>query len=52
MTNQEIFDILSENESRLFYAACRDRNNKELSEAHAAARLALEAFAQATGCHN
>jgi hypothetical protein len=52
MTNQEIFDMLSENESRLFYASNQNPENNELKEAHAAARSALIAFAKATGCHN
>jgi hypothetical protein len=52
MTNQEIFETLAENESKLFYAYCADRNNSELKEAHLAARAALEAFAKTTGCHN
>jgi hypothetical protein len=52
MTNQEILEMLSENECRLFYAFCRESDNKELREAHAAAKLALESFARATGCHN
>lgn len=34
MTNQEIFDILADNEEKLFYAWSRDFNNKELKEAH------------------
>ena len=52
MTNQEIFDILADNEEKLFYAWSRDFNNKELKEAHEAAKEALIAFAKATGCHN
>lgn len=52
MTNQEIFDMLSENESRLFYASSRNPENEELKAAHAAARAALVSFAAATGCHN
>lgn len=52
MTTQEIFDTLAENESKLFYASCRDPKNEGLKAAHAAARQALEAFAKATGCHN
>lgn len=52
MSNQEIFEILSENEERLFYAMCADSKNEELKAAHTAARQALEAFAKATGCHN
>lgn len=52
MTNQEIFEMLAENECKLFYAWAADRENKELREAHEAAKKALEAFAKATGCHN
>ena len=52
MNNQEIFETLAENESKLFYAWRADRNNEELRTAHLAARAALEAFAKATGCHN
>lgn len=52
MTNQEIFDILSENEMKLFYAVCADKENEELKAAHSAARKALESFAKATGCCN
>lgn len=52
MTNQEIFDTLADNEQKLFYAFCADKNNEELKAAHAAAKQALEAFAKATGCHN
>jgi len=52
MTNQEIFETLAENESKLFYAWCADSKNEDLKAAHEAARAALEAFAAATGCHN
>ena len=52
MTTQEIFDTLADNEQKLFYASCADKNNTELKAAHAAARKALESFAKATGCHN
>lgn len=52
MTNQEIFETLAENESRLFYAASRNPESEELKAAHTAARAALVAFANATGCHN
>ena len=34
MTNQEVFEMLSENEARLFYAYCDDRDNKALKAAH------------------
>lgn len=52
MTNQEIFNVLADNEEKLFYAQCADRDNAELREAHKAAKEALEAFAKVTGCHN
>lgn len=51
MTNQEIFEMLSENESKLFYA-CLANPTEEMYAAHNAAREALEAFAKTTGCHN
>ena len=34
MTNQEVFEMLSENEARLFYAYCDDRDNEALKAAH------------------
>lgn len=52
MTNQEIFEMLAENEQKLFYASCSDTGNAELKAAHAAAKKALESFAKVTGCHN
>ena len=52
MSNQEIFEMLAENEQKLFYAVCADKDNADLKAAHAAAKQALEAFAKATGCHN
>lgn len=52
MTNQEIFNLLADNEEKLFYASCSDTNNLELKKAHKAAKIALETFAKATGCHN
>ena len=52
MDKQEIFEILADNEQKLFYASCADKNNAELKAAYAAARQALESFAKATGCHN
>lgn len=51
MTNQEIFNMLADNEEKLFYAYSANKT-EELREAHKAARQALEAFAKATGCHN
>lgn len=52
MTNQEIFEILAENEEKLFYAWCANRDNEEIKKAHEAAKKALEEFAKKTGCHN
>lgn len=52
MTNQEIFNLLADNEEKLFYASCADINNSKLKEAHKAAKVALETFARATGCCN
>lgn len=52
MTNQEIFEILTDNEERLFYALCNNKENKALQKAHANAKQTLEDFACATGCHN
>lgn len=52
MTNQEIFEMLSEFECALLYAKNRDPKNEKLKEAHEHARDALVAFAEATGCHN
>lgn len=52
MTNQEIFEMLADNEEKLFYALCRDKDNNTLKAAHESARQSLEAFALATGCHN
>lgn len=51
MSNQEIFEMLSENESKLFYAYSANPT-EEMKVAHKAAKEALEAFAKATGCHN
>lgn len=52
MTKQEIFNTLADNEERLFYALCADRDNKDLIEAHKAAKMSLERFAKDTGCCN
>ena len=38
MTDQEIFEVLADNEEKLFYAVCRDKENETLKKA--------------TGCHN
>ena len=52
MANQEIFEILADNESKLFYALCRDKENETLKAAHENAKQSLETFALTTGCHN
>ena len=49
MTTNEILDVLAENESKLFYAFCRDPKNEGLKIAHAAAKKALEDYAKAIG---
>ena len=41
MTTNEILDALAENESKLFYAFCRDPKNEGLKMAHEAAKKAL-----------
>jgi hypothetical protein len=51
MSNQEIFEMLSENESKLFYAYLANPTN-EMKTAHEAAKVAIETFAKVTGCHN
>lgn len=52
MTNQQIFDILADNEEKLFYALCQNKESEPLKTAHESAKRSLEAFALATGCHN
>lgn len=52
MTMQEIFETLSENEEKLFYASCAEKDNETLKEAHKQAKNALISFAKATGLHN
>ena len=52
MANQEVFEMLSENEARLFYAYCDDRDNEALKAAHESVKQALINFARATGCNN
>ena len=52
MTNQEIFELLAENEEKLFHAWSREPRNEILKKAHEAAKKALEEFAKLTGCHN
>ena len=51
MMNQEIFNMLADNEEKLFYAY-NANPSPELKAAHEAAKAALESFAAATGCHN
>ena len=51
MTNQEVFEMLSENEAILFYAYCEDRDNEALKAAHESIKQALINFARDTGCH-
>ena len=50
MTNQQIFELLSEHESKLFYALDDDPNNEALRAAHKSIKQALIDFAHATGC--
>ena len=52
MTDQQIFEILADNEEKLFYALCNDKENEPLRIAHESAKESLKAFALATGCHN
>lgn len=52
MTNQQIFEILADNEEKLFYALCQNKENKTLRDAYKSAKQSLEEFALATGCHN
>ena len=49
VTTNEILDVLAENESKLFYAFCRDPKNERLKIAHAAAKKALEDYAKEMG---
>ena len=44
MTTNEILDVLAENESKMFYAHCRDSKNENLEKAWRAAKSSLEAF--------
>ena len=44
MTTNEILDVLAENESKLFYAYCRDSKNENLEKAWRAAKASLEVF--------
>ena len=52
MTNQQIFEILADNEEKLFYALCQNKENKMLRDAYKSAKQSLEKFALATDCHN
>lgn len=52
MSNQKIFEMLADTECELFHLSADNPENEVLKEAHKAARVALEAFAKATGCHN
>ena len=52
MTNQEIFNAMSEHEHLLYYAKCFDPDNQAIKDAHASAKASLEAFHKATGCTN
>ena len=52
MSNQEIFEMLTDAECELFHMATDDPKNEDLKAAHAAARQALELFAKSTGWHN
>lgn len=49
---QEVFDHLAEAECALFYLSLRNREDELLQKSHAAAKLALQLFAKAAGCHN
>lgn len=51
MTNQQIFELLSEHESKLFYALDDDPNNEALRAAYKSAKQTLINFAHATGYH-
>jgi hypothetical protein len=51
MSLQEIFEMLSDNECKLFYAYCTNPTD-EMKAAHAAAKAALESFAKTHNCHN
>lgn len=51
MSNQQIFDLLSDLEERLFYIDI-SYQEKDTTAAHELSKRILEAFANATGCHN
>ena len=51
MTNQEIFNILSEREEKLFYIYCNNKNEKTKAY-HEHAKINLIEFANRTGCKN
>ena len=50
--NQELFELLSEAESQMYYAVARDFENEELKEAYKHLKTALVTFAKVTGCCN
>lgn len=49
MSNQEIFEALSELECALFYRQCRE---EAIEEVHKLVNEALVKFAEVTGMHN
>ena len=51
MTNQEIFNILSEREEKLFYIYLNNKNEKTKAD-HERAKINLIEFANRTGCKN
>ena len=51
MTNQEIFNILSEREEKLFYIYLNNKNEKTKVD-HEQAKINLIEFANRTGCKN
>lgn len=51
MTNQEIFEALSEREEKTFYAYCSNPT-EDTKAAHEIAKRNLVDFAKRTGCHN
>lgn len=52
MSNEEVFDLLSDNEERLFYASRYDKNNAAIMAAYEAYKTALVEFSRATGIKN
>ena len=51
MTNQEIFNILSEREEKLFYIYCNNKNEQTKAD-HERAKNNLIEFVNRTGCKN